>query len=140
MVQQFVKAFEVAKRKNWDRIYIGVDIHETVLKPTWNKELSNEYYDYAQEALKLMSDNKMICLILWSCTLPEYNKEYHAKFDKDGIVFDYINENPECGSTDYADFVTKLYFSIGFDDKFGFIPEEDWKELLGYLRTLNNND
>jgi len=29
-----------------------------------------------------------------------------------------------------------LYFSLGFDDKFGFEPDEDWKAILDYLNTL----
>jgi hypothetical protein len=136
IVKAFIKAFETAKRKNWDKIYIAVDLHETCLKPTWQKEISKEYYPYAKEVLNLLSDMSEVCLILWSCSLPELNKEYYDFFKEDGINFDYINENPECPSTDYANFDLKLYFSLGFDDKFGFDPDEDWKALLEYLNTI----
>lgn len=132
MVKALNKAFETAKRKNWDRVYIGCDIHETILRPTWSKELSTEYYPYAKEVMQLLSSREDVCLILWSCSILETNKKYHEFFKEDNITFDYINENP-MPSTEYADFETKLYFSLGFDDKFGFEPEEDWLELYNYL-------
>lgn len=135
IVKTFKRAFKVAAHKGWDRIYVGVDIHETVLKPTWSKELSVEYYDYAKECLQILSKDPRVCLILWSCSLPEFNQEYSDNFKNDDITFDYINENPECPSTDYANFDLKLYFNVGLDDKFGFDPEEDWVDILEYLKT-----
>ena len=124
------------RKRKFPQIFVGADIHETILKPTWSKELSKDYYDGAKEAMQLMSENKEVCLILWSCSLPEINKVYKESFLTDGISFDYINENPECTSTVYADFDTKLYFSVGLDDKFGFIPDEDWEALIAYFKYL----
>jgi len=138
IVKTFEKAYVTAKRKSWDRLYVAVDLHETALKPTWQKEISKEYYPFAKEVLQVLSDRKDICLILWSCSLPELNKEYFEFFKQDGINFDYINENPEVGSTEYADFETKLYFSLGLDDKFGFDPDEDWEPLFNYLQDKQN--
>ena len=139
ILKTFIKAQETAKERNWDRIYVGVDIHSTVLKPTYSTKLSSEYYPFAKEVLKMLSDMPEVCLILWSCSLPEINKEYSDFFKQDGINFDYINENPECPSTDYANFDLKLYFSLGFDDKFGFEPEEDWQAILQHLTNGSNN-
>jgi len=136
IVKTFEKAFKTAERKGWTKVYIAVDLHETTLLPTWQKEISTEYYPFAKEVLLMLSERTDICLILWSCSLPEINKEYFEFFKQDGINFDYINENPECPSTDYADFDTKLYFSVGLDDKFGFDPEEDWEPLYNYLLSL----
>ena len=133
IVKAFEKAFETAKKKNWDKIYIGVDLHETCLKPTWQKDLSKDFYPYAKEVLQILSKRKDICLILWSCSLPEVNKQYSDFFKENDIIFDYINENLECKSTEYADFETKLYFSVGLDDKFGFDPDEDWEILNNYF-------
>lgn len=65
--------------------------------------------------------------------MPELNKLYFNFFQENGINFDYINENPEVNSTEYADFDTKLYFNVGLDDKFGFDVEEDWKEIHTYF-------
>jgi hypothetical protein len=139
IVKTFEKAFETAKRKNWTRIYVAIDLHETALKPTWQKEISKEYYPFAKEVLQKLSDMPEVCLILWSCSLPELNIEYSEFFKQDGINFNYINENPECPSTEYADFDKKLYFSVGLDDKFGFLPEEDWESLYNYIDNLKNN-
>ena len=134
MVRQFERAFAAIKdKKKWDKIYVGIDIHETVMLPTWSAELSSEYYDYAEDTLKMMTEDPEVCMILWSCCLPELSKVYHDNFKAKNIVFDYLNENPECKSTHYADFETKLYFNVGLDDKFGFIPEEDWPELHKYF-------
>jgi hypothetical protein len=140
IVKTFISAQRVAKEREWNRIYIGCDIHSTTLKPTYSTELSREYYPFAKETLKMLSERTDICLILWSCSLPEINKEYFDFFKQDGINFDYINENPECSSTEYADFDTKLYFSVGLDDKFGFDPDKDWEALKEYLFLLGKED
>jgi hypothetical protein len=139
MVRQFEKQFELIKKKGWRKIYVGVDIHETILKPTWSTELSTEYYEYSKETLRLMNDDPQVCLILWSCSLPHLNESYYDFFVEAGIVFDYINENPECPSTEYANFDDKLYFNVGIDDKFGFDVERDWKELYLYFLKKRND-
>ena len=135
IINVFDKAYRVSKERNFNRIFVGVDIHETILKPTWSRTLSTEYYENAKEALQLLSEREEICLILWSCSLVEDNQAYYEFFKKDGINFDYINSNPECPSTHFANFDLKLYFSIGLDDKFGFIPEEDWLAIKEYYET-----
>lgn len=136
IIKLFKNAAKIADERNWDRIYVGCDIHSTILKPTYSTILSTEYYPFAKEVLLMLSERQDMCLILWSCSLAEINKEYYDFFKQDGINFDYINENPECPSTEYADFDTKLYFSVGLDDKFGFDPEEDWEQLYEYLKSL----
>lgn len=140
IVRQLIKAFDLLERKReigWDKIYVGVDIHETVVKPTWTANIDKEFYEFAKETLQMMSQDKEICLILWSCSRPELNKQYFEFFQENGITFDYINENPEVKSTVYADFDTKLYFNVGLDDKFGFNVDEDWKALNDYLKARN---
>lgn len=139
MVKQFKKQFELFESKGWNRIYVAVDIYETTMNPTWSKEMSSEFYEHCREVLRMLSDDPKICLILWSCSLPDLNKVYHKMFLDEGINFDYINENPECKSTDYADFESKLYFSIGLDDKFGFDPHTDWFFIRKYLNSVYGN-
>ena len=136
IIKLFENATKISSERNWNRIYVGCDIHSTILKPTYSTILSTGYYPYAKESLQLLSEKPEMCLILWSCSLPELNIEYSEFFKQDGINFDYINSNPEVKSTEYADFDTKLYFSVGLDDKFGFDPEEDWQALLNYLKSL----
>ena len=64
------KAFEVAfKRKkemNWEKIYVVVDIHDTILRACYENEETYDYYPYAREALQLMTSRDDICMILWS--------------------------------------------------------------------------
>ena len=64
------KAFEVAfKRKkemNWEKIYVVVDIHDTILRACYENEETFDYYPYAREALQLMTSRDDICMILWS--------------------------------------------------------------------------
>ena len=52
---------------------------------------------------------------------------------EEGIRFDYANENPEVGKTSFQNFVVKLYFIVGIDDKFGFVAETDWLKLIEVL-------
>lgn len=64
------KAFEVAfnrkKEKNWEKIYVVVDIHDTILRACYENEETYSYYPYAREALQLMTNRDDICMILWS--------------------------------------------------------------------------
>lgn len=141
IVEQFEKSFDVIKtRKDWPKIYVAVDIHETCVVPTWSTRIDDEFYEHCKQTLQMMSDDPEVCLILWSCSKQELNVKYKEFFASHGINFDYINENPECPSTAYADFDTKLYFNVGLDDKFGFKPKSlknspsDWHHLRVYFR------
>ena len=54
------KAFEVAfnrmKEKNWEKIYVVVDIHDTILRACYENEETFDYYPYARKALQLMTN------------------------------------------------------------------------------------
>ena len=123
------KAFEVAfkrkKEKNWERIYVVVDIHDTILRACYENEETFDYYLYAREALQLMTNRDDICMILWSGC--------YDHFAEEGIRFDYANENPEVGKTSFQNFEVKLYFNVGIDDKFGFEAETDWVKVIEVL-------
>lgn len=118
------KAFEVAFNrkieKNWEKIYVVVDIHDTILRACYENEEAYNYYPYSREALQLMTARDDICLILWSGCYAEKMDEYRAHFAEEGIRFDYANENPEVGNTSFQNFDSKLYFNVGIDDKFVF--------------------
>ena len=108
-MSSIIKAFNTAHEKklvnHWDKNYVLVDIHATILKPSYHNEEKFEFYPYAKEVLRLLSIKKDYSLILWTST-------YHDKI--------------EC-------FDEKTYFDIGIDDKFGFEPETDWEEIFYYL-------
>jgi hypothetical protein len=128
----FEKYFDLNKKKKCNKLYLAIDIHETILKPNWKTEISKEFYPLAKSTLQLISKREDICMILWTSSLPHLCEEYLQFFIDNDIIFDYVNENPECADTDYADFHTKFYCQVGFDDKFGFLPEKDWADLFIY--------
>ena len=93
------KAFEVAFNrkieKNWEKIYVVVDIHDTIIRACYENEETYNYYLYSREALQLMTNREDICLILWSGCYDEKMAEYRRRFAEECIHFDYANENPE---------------------------------------------
>ena len=137
IVKAFDSAFVRAKAKNWDYIYILVDVHGTIFTPSYLNEEKYEFYPYAKEALQLLSKDSNIKLILWTSSTSFAIIDYKVEFDKYGIHFDYVNENPEVTRQPKdpisLDLSSKYYFNIGIDDKFGFEPETDWELIYNYL-------
>jgi hypothetical protein len=125
------KAFDNAKKKNWDKTFWAFDIHETMVRPNWStEEISTVFYPYAKEALQAISQRADITRILYTCTQPQEIDKYLDFFSKHGIHFHYVNENPEVKTKKYGYFEKKPYFNVLFEDKAGFDAESDWKEVL----------
>lgn len=119
------KEFEKARKNEWDYIYVFVDFHDTVMIPDYANEWKEPVaYDGAIELLKHLSDRKDIRLVTWTCSRKENIQKYVDFFAKDGINFDFINENPEVKETG-GSYDTKPYWNILFEDKAGFNPETD---------------
>lgn len=139
IIKAFDAAFKRMKEKNWDCIYVLVDIHGTIFKPSYNNEEKFETYPYAKEALHLMSESKKIKIILWSSTKRSWMNDYWLALTPE-VYADFLNGNDdvEVGPDDpeQMDFSKKFYFNIGIDDKFGFEPETDWKEIYEYLKHI----
>ena len=131
------KAFEAAfvrmREKNWEKIYVAVDIHDTILRACYDDEETYDYLPLAKETLRMMSLREDVCLILWSSCHRDKLAEYARHFLDDGIRFDYVNENPEVENTHLQNFEEKLYMNVGLDDKFGFDAETDWEVISGVL-------
>ena len=127
------KSFKIAEKRGWDRIYIGIDIHDTILVPDY-EGVSSEYYPYAKACLQLMSKRKDIDMFIWTCSHPKDQELYQKLFKGDDINFLHVNENPAVLNTNYGDFSKKPYANIVIDDKCGFEPIE-WKEMYKYLST-----
>lgn len=119
------QAFKVLKERQWDTIYVFVDIHGTVLKPDYGK-VAVEYYPGAKEVLQHLTNDFRIKLVLYTCSFPHEIQEYIDFFSKDNIVFDYVNKNPEVTSTRGGYFEDKPYMNILLEDKAGFVGEYDW--------------
>ena len=127
-----IKAFETAKQRGWDRIYISIDIHDTMIKANYKtNSIPTEFYPYAIEVLQKLTKRSDIKLILYTCSHPHEIEQYTELFKSHDIVFDYVNENPEV-KTDlngYGNYEKKPYFNVLMDDKAGFNPNTEWRTI-----------
>jgi len=133
IVETFENAFEKKEMKLWDKIYVLIDIHDTIFKGSYSPKESYKWLPYAKETLRLMSMMNDISIIIWSSSYSEKLDSYIKFFEENGIHVDYVNENPEVENTSLSCFDKKLYFNVGIDDKFGFDPYSDWMDLYNYL-------
>jgi hypothetical protein len=131
--KSFDIAFQKMKERKWDKIYVLVDIHDTILEACYHNKEEHKWFPYAKEALEIMSHAQNISLILWSSTHPSVLEEYVAFFKENGIKFNFVNKNTDEANTSLSCFDDKTYFNVGIDDKFGFEAEKDWKEIYDYL-------
>ena len=129
------KMFTHAEKSEWFETYWAVDLHGTIIKPSY-KGTEMTYYPYAKETMKLLSERKDIKLILWTSSFPNEIEEYVNNMKTDGILFDSINENPGVSSKNgsFGYYEDKFYFNVLFDDKSGFDAERDWKSIYKYFK------
>ena len=139
LIKRIYDAREYQKQKGWEKTYWAIDLHNTIIKSTHKKVQEGDKpwrdcYPYAIESLKELSLRKDICLILYTSSFQKEIDNIDEWFISQGINFQYVNNNPECPNTEYADFNTKFYFDVLIDDKAGFDPnlwEDIYRELLG---------
>ena len=122
IVKSFDAAFKRMKERNWEKIYVLVDIHDTVFEACYHDKEEHKWYPSQQ-----------ISLILWTSTYNNVINEYLEYFKENGIRFDFVNVNTETKNTSLSCFNEKTYFNVGIDDKFGFEAETDWETLYDYL-------
>jgi len=132
--------FQHAEQKEWFETYWAIDIHGTFSIPDYRatKKTIN-YYPFAKEVLQILSKRKDIILILFTSSYPKELEVYKKQLELDGIIFNYVNENPEISSSkgSFGFYKQKFYFNVLFDDKAGFNPEVDWVHLFTFLTTTN---
>lgn len=133
LTRSFDIAFKKMKERGWNKIYVLVDIHDTIFEACYHNEETYKWFPYAKEALDIMSHSQNISLILWSSTYGKDIAKYNDIFIKNHILFDFININTEEKNTSLSCFDEKTYFNVGIDDKFGFEAEKDWEELYNFL-------
>ena len=133
IIRTFDTAYEKFQRKGWDRLYVVVDIHDTIFKSCYYDKEEYLYFPAAREALRLLSNRDDIILILWSSSYTVNIFKYIDRLEKDKIHIDYVGENPEVDDTRLASFKSKFYFNVGIDNKFGFDPESEWKDIYYYF-------
>ena len=143
MVNWIKKMFEHSLKKEWFYTYWAIDIHGTILIPTFRKNsLDSNFYPYAKETLELISNRKDIILILYTSSYPDEIKHYQEIFEKNNIHFNYINENPEIDSDkgNFGYYEKKFYFNVLIDDKAAFDPETDWEPLYNLFIEYKKNN
>lgn len=133
IIRAIEKAFEVMKRKGYDKLYFYFDIHETILYPDYNNTDPIKFYPYAKEVLQYLSKRSDIVLGLYTCSYPEEIERYQKVFRMNEINFKYVNNNPEAANTYFGCFDHKHYTNVLFDDKAGFYPEDEWFEVWEYF-------
>lgn len=132
------RAFKKKKERGHPLLYVFIDLHETVITPTYNNNNEGaQFYPGAIEVLQQWSKNPNVQLILWSSS-----HQYAAQSQLDmmrrnhGIIFDHFNQNPNELSTAMCDFSRKPYMDILIDDKANWNAEKDWLTLKRKLIKL----
>lgn len=123
---------------NKAQTYWAIDLHSTVLKPDYqSKDIAKEPYPYALEVLRILSESPDDTLIMFTSSKVDMTNKYKIFFLLRGIAFKYLNSNPEVKTQPdgHGCFDDKFYFNVMLEDKAGFDPETDWKDLFEYLNN-----
>ena len=133
-----VNHFDAMEKKNWDYTYWFVDIHSTILIPTYEKgNIGDTYYPHAKKVLQLLTLLDSVKLIMYTCSHPEEIDKYVKFFAKDNIRFDFINKNPDVNNDAYGNYEEKPYINVLLDDKAGFDAENDWAPIYRIMIEKN---
>lgn len=134
IIDSFERAWKGAKKKNWDSIYIAVDIHDTIFYGNYKStELPTEFTPGAQMTLKMLSDRNDIVLILYTCSHPHEIEKYKQHLVEHGINFIHANINPSVIDNELGCYSHKPYFNVLLEDKAGFNCETDWFEIYDWF-------
>jgi len=134
VLKSLVREYENMEKRGWDRIFLMFDLHGTVIVP--NREVGNTeivYYPYAKETLQLISNRSDLDLNIYTCSHEEEVKEYQRKFKEDGIIFKYVNENPDVKTNGYGNYDKKPYMNVLFEDKSGWDPD-GWIHVYNFFK------
>ncbi len=137
IVKAIERTHKWADDNNWPVVYWAVDLHGTVLKPSYERQGQNFAYPHALECLKAISANKNNVLIMFSSSWPDRLLEHREDFRALGIDFKYINVNPEVQTNlkGHGYYFDKFYFNVMLEDKAGFDPDSDWLAIIEYMKS-----
>jgi len=127
------KTFKNMQKRGWDKVYFYFDIHETILYPDYNNADPLKFYPHAKEVLQYLSRRKDVTIALFTCSYPKEIDRYMGFFASHGILFEYVNNNPDVKNTTYGYYEDKPYFNVLFEDKAGFDAETDWLPIKKYF-------
>jgi len=134
LIDALITCQNSAIRKNWDKIYIAIDIHDTVVKGNYKSdELPTDFLPHAKETLQMLSKHKNVVLILYTCSHPTEIIKYFSFFKENDIHFKYANQNPDVPDNALGCYKDKFYFNILLEDKAGFIAE-DWNTIFDFFK------
>lgn len=143
IVDYIKKMFENSFKKEWYETYWAIDLHGTILTPTYKDPKSiGKFYPYAKETLQLLTKRPDIKLIMWTSSFPEEILRYENELSSHGIKFDAVNKNPQISSRNgnFGYYEDKFYFNVLIDDKAGFDPHVEWKQIYDYLIECEKNN
>jgi hypothetical protein len=132
-----INHFEYKEKRGWDKTYWFFDIHGTILKPNYQfGNTPKEFYPYAKETLQFLSTLPDVVMCIYTCSHPNEIDEYLELFKSLGINFVYVNENPEVKTQigGYGCYDKKPYMNVLFEDKASFDPENEWEEVLIFMK------
>jgi hypothetical protein len=133
------KTFELKAKNNWDTLYVLLDLHGPVIL-SHSHDTFQFITEDCIEVLRWFSKRKDFRIILWTSSYVSEIEDIIKWLSIYEIDVDYVNCNPECKNTKKADFHKKPYFNICIDDKAGFEPLTDWKEIKKLLIVLKEWD
>jgi hypothetical protein len=124
------KAYKTAKIKNWDTIYVMIDVHDTIMDSNY-KNCRMDFFPEAILALQKISKLPEVYLSLYTCCYELDANVYISRLKELDIDIKSVNTTP-IKNTTYGCFDKKPYFSILIDDKAGFDPSE-WSYISDYF-------
>ena len=135
IIKAIKRAYQIKKERNWDTIYWCIDLHGVCLKSNYK----NGEYEWinvdALECLQLISSLSESKIILWSSCYKSDKVLIKKLFELNDIKVLSFNSNKEVQNTNTGNFNEKFYFSVILDDKAGFDPDIDWREIYEYLNN-----
>ena len=134
IIKAIEEAYKLMDTRGYKKIYWAIDLHGVCLKSNY---IPNKYEIINEDViptLQLISSLPESVIILWSSCYEEEQENILEFFDNLGeINVKYFNYNPQVGNTETGCFNEKFFFSVLLDDKAGFDPDTDWREIYEYL-------
>lgn len=121
------RAFKRRREKGYPFLFVAIDLHDCIIEGKYNR--LNEgaaFFPGALEVLAAWTKRTDIKLILWTSSHSDAIADALYRLYSHGVIFDFINGNPACASTDLCDFSSKWYFDVLLDDKASFEGPTDW--------------
>lgn len=136
IINAIERAYKVMKERNWDTVYWAIDLHGVCLKSNYEQGGYSWINEDALEGLRAISARKESKIILWSSVYEDEKANIIEFFKQHGINVHGFNQNPYEQDTKVSSFLEKFYFSVLLDDKAGFDPDMDWREIIAFLNDL----